>query len=164
LDGDGRGDVCDNCPAQANSFQDDTDGDGVGDVCDDCPLDRNPDQSDINHDFVGDVCDLNDGLILITVPSEIEIDWQQETGFSWFNEYRGDLSVLKATGLYTQDPLSSPLAQRNCDQTNAYVFDDADPAVGNALFYLVTGVTGGVESSLGQNSAGVERPNANPCP
>ena len=31
-------------------------------------------------------------------------------------------------------------------------------------FALVTGVTGGVEGSLGTNSAGSSRPNSNPCP
>ena len=34
-DGDGIGDVCDNCPSDANPSQEDTDFDGVGDVCDD---------------------------------------------------------------------------------------------------------------------------------
>ncbi len=36
-DGDGVGDVCDNCPAHFNPSQADTDLDGVGDVCDNCP-------------------------------------------------------------------------------------------------------------------------------
>jgi RHS repeat-associated protein len=40
-DGDGVGDVCDNC-AQANADQADADGDGVGDVCDNCPKNFNP--------------------------------------------------------------------------------------------------------------------------
>jgi len=38
------------------------------------------------------------------------------------------------------------------------------PAVGSVSFALVTAVTAGVEGSLGTNSAGVTRPNANPCP
>jgi hypothetical protein len=33
-DGDGMGDVCDNCPDVKNPFQKDTDSDGVGNVCD----------------------------------------------------------------------------------------------------------------------------------
>jgi hypothetical protein len=32
-DGDGIGDVCDNCPNICNSFENDADGDGIGDVC-----------------------------------------------------------------------------------------------------------------------------------
>ena len=33
-DGDGIGEVCDNCPGVANSDQTDSDGDGDGDICD----------------------------------------------------------------------------------------------------------------------------------
>ena len=33
LDGDGVGDVCDNCPATPNADQADADGDGTGDAC-----------------------------------------------------------------------------------------------------------------------------------
>jgi YD repeat-containing protein len=36
-DNDGRGDVCDNCPANCNSQQLDADTDGIGDVCDTDP-------------------------------------------------------------------------------------------------------------------------------
>ncbi|MEW6220292.1 MAG: thrombospondin type 3 repeat-containing protein [Thermodesulfobacteriota bacterium] len=54
-DHDGRGDVCDLCPLDANN---DADGDGVcGDV-DNCPTDPNTDQTDGDHDGRGDVCDL----------------------------------------------------------------------------------------------------------
>jgi len=164
LDGDQRGDICDNCPAQYNPFQDDGDADTIGDVCDNCPFDPNSDQGDINSDYEGDVCDLNDGLILIRLPDNFTVEWQQEAGFDSFNWYRGDLSLLKSFGLYTQDPALVPLASRACGVTDGYVLDDADPDPGRAVFYLVTGVHLGSESSLGMNSAGVARPNANPCP
>jgi hypothetical protein len=164
LDDDHRGDSCDNCPRDYNLFQDDYDDDNVGDVCDNCPFDKNTDQGDVNHDGVGDVCDLNDGLILIDLPDEITVEWQQETGFETFNWYRGVLSVLSGSGLYTQDPNLVPLASRDCGMLDAYTFDVTDPPVGQGLFFLVTGVHLGVEGSLGTNSAGVQRPNANPCP
>ncbi len=38
------------------------------------------------------------------------------------------------------------------------------PPVGKTVFSLVAGVANGVEGSRGQDSHGVERPNANPCP
>jgi putative metal-binding protein/thrombospondin type 3 repeat protein len=164
LDADGRGDECDNCAAEFNPLQDDTDNDRVGDVCDTCPLVPNPDQNDMDHDFEGDACDLDDGLILITLPDAIDVEWQKEAGFDTFNEYRGDLGVLRSTGVYTQDPRTISLAIQNCRLTDPFVLDGPDPPPGRVVFYLVTGNRLGVESSLGTNSAGEERRNANPCP
>ena len=45
-DGDGHGDVCDNCPGSYNPDQADQDGDGRGDTCD-CAADLD------GHDLVG---------------------------------------------------------------------------------------------------------------
>jgi hypothetical protein len=164
LDADQRGNVCDNCPAQYNPTQDDFDADTVGDVCDNCLTMSNPDQGDIDLDFEGNVCDLNDGLILLNLTDEFTVEWQQESGFEGFNLYRGDLAVLKSSGLYTQDPNVVPLAGRECGLADVSSFDVSDPPVGKAAFFLVSGIHLGVEGSLGKNSAGVERVNTNPCP
>src|SRR5262249_19561951 len=118
IDSDLRGDVCDNCPNQYNVLQDDTDSDLVGDVCDNCPSVANPGQLDLDHDLEGDECDLNDGLILLRLTDEFDVEWQQETGFSTFNVYRGDLALLRSSGLYTQNPLTVPLASRECGLTS----------------------------------------------
>ncbi len=41
---------------------------------------------------------------------------------------------------------------------------DHNQPAGTAAFYLVTGMAGSIESSLGTNSSGVPRTNTNPCP
>ena len=56
-DGDGVGDLCDNCDAAMNGGQTDTDGDGVGDACDNCPAVVNPGQNDTDGDGMGDDCE-----------------------------------------------------------------------------------------------------------
>ena len=163
-DGDGVGDPCDNCPGDPNASQADVDADAVGDACDNCVFDSNPTQSDFDHDGEGDMCDFNDGLIYVYSTDPNYREWQQEAGYTTWNSYRGSLSVLRATGKFTQAPGSNPLAARACGVSDPYVFDADIPAPGDVAFNLVTGVAGGVESSLGTNSAGVPRANANPCP
>jgi hypothetical protein len=164
LDSDQRGDVCDNCPSAYNPFQDDSDADRRGDACDNCVFDANPSQSDVNQDGEGDLCDLNDGLIYVYSTDKNYREWQPESGYTTWNSYRGSLAVLRATGQYTQPPGSNPLAAHDCGVSDPYVFDAFVPNPGQVAFDLVTGVALGVESSLGTNSAGVPRANANPCP
>ncbi|HEV8700085.1 MAG TPA: thrombospondin type 3 repeat-containing protein [Candidatus Polarisedimenticolia bacterium] len=62
LDGDGVLFNADNCKFDYNPTQADADGDGIGNICDNCPgaTTPNPDQKDSDNDGVGDACDLDD--------------------------------------------------------------------------------------------------------
>ena len=55
-DADNVGDICDNCPADANTNQADTDGDGNGDACDLCP--GFDDNLDCDGDTLPDACEI----------------------------------------------------------------------------------------------------------
>jgi hypothetical protein len=165
-DHDGVGDACDNCRLVGNQYQDDGDEDSVGDACDNCSGLRNVSQGDLDQDGEGDACDLNDGLIyLAPSPSGPDyVEWQSETGFQQWNVYRGSLSVLRSTRVYTQPVGSNPLAARFCRLAVPYVLDPTIPPVGGRMFYLVSGYQNGIETGLGTDSTGAPRPITSPCP
>jgi hypothetical protein len=117
----------------------------------------------VDDDGVGNRCDLDDGYLIFQSVDRMELQWQEESTYSAFNVYRGDLGVLRAAGLYTQDP-AAPLSAQFCGLIEARLDEPFEPPVGAALFYLVSGKAGGVEGSLGPDGAGAERSNSYPCP
>jgi len=163
-DGDGRGDRCDNCPDVSNPTQASRDGDPFGDVCDNCPDVYSSGQPDRDQDGAGDRCDLDDGMIEILLGDADAVLWQAEVGYFGWNLYRGNLALLRTFGLYTQAPGSDPLAGRLCGLASTSATVPLVPGVGQVAFWLVTGVSAQGESSLGTDSQGIERLNANPCP
>ncbi len=89
-DGDGRGDACDSCPAQADPVPQDADGDGVGEACDNCPVLPNPSQADADGDGKGDSCDL--------VISELAAGGPGGTGDEFVELYNGGPQPLDVGG------------------------------------------------------------------
>jgi hypothetical protein len=136
--------------------------DGLDNDCDG-QVDEGP-GPDLDGDGVPDQCDLDDGFFFLMLPGDGTVTWQMESGFTSFNLYRADLSVLLQSGIYTQDPLVVPLAGQACDLPIPSGNSGPDPPGGQALVYFVTGNIGMVEESLGLTSAGAIRPNDNPCP
>ncbi|HXV75922.1 MAG TPA: right-handed parallel beta-helix repeat-containing protein [Candidatus Polarisedimenticolaceae bacterium] len=98
--------------------------------------------------------------------SSVEIEWDAELADVSYQLYRGSLAVLRATGNYTQDPISEPLAARDCDllPSDLPVVDGFAPPPSVALFYLVSLEIGAYTGGLGLGPDGYERPNAFTCP
>jgi len=142
----------------------DADGDGIDSCNDNCPSVHNASQADLDDDFRGDHCDTDDGLIYVLFSVPGEVAWQAEQGFDAWNLYKGDLDVLKAGGPYTQVPGSNALAARSCGLASPVSDDVGAPASGGTAFFLVAGVSGGLEGDLGTDSSGASRPNDQPCP
>jgi hypothetical protein len=163
-DGDGVGDVVDDCPSIYDPLQADDDKDRTGDACDNCPKASNELQSDTDGDGQGDVCDLDDGTVYVVWDSRSQLTWAQDDGDTYWCVYRGDLAELKRSHTYTQSLGQFPLAGRFCDLATPALNDAAIPGPGAVSFYLAGGRPSSYSMELGLDSAGVVRPNTNPCP
>jgi hypothetical protein len=162
-DADGLGNSCDNCVLDSNPGQQDLDADRVGDACDNCLAEPNPSQADADADRQGDRCDLDDGTPFLTLADHGYFEWHVDVQADAWNAYRGSLAVLRGTGVYTQSPGTNPLAARECGLVMPFLWDEGTLGEGEAAFWLVTLVDGGVESGLGNATAG-SRANTDPCP
>jgi len=107
-----------------------------------------------------------------SLPSDaITLAWTSQERFAW-NSLRpcdGVFNVYRQTSRKLIDLDNDKLADDygTCFLTNLTVseaFDETDPAVGWAHFYLVSGRNAAGEGSLGTNSLGVAIPNRSPCP
>ncbi|HET6278963.1 MAG TPA: putative metal-binding motif-containing protein [Candidatus Polarisedimenticolia bacterium] len=116
-------------------------------------------------------CDLCVTAVPISAPQEVaqisvngtSVAWQMMPSVPTYHVYRGDVSVLRDQGIYTQDPQLDPNAARMCGTQTSPEDDQFVPPIGKVVFYLVTADNGVLEGPLGTNGAGVPRPNTNPC-
>lgn len=160
-DGDRLGDACDACPTDASN---DVDADGICGASDNCPGIANADQTDFDADGQGDLCDTNDGRILLRWTDPTHLGWPFESNYSTHHIYRGDLDVLRSTGVYVTDPQSpGPLDLRSCSRSSPLWLETGMPPPGKGMFFHVSGSRNGVESGLGPDSEGTERPNDHAC-
>ena len=70
------------------------------------------------------------GRIFIIATATTLYTWDDEPDFGLWNCYRGDLQVLKDTGVYTQAPGSNDLASRTGDLLEPGINDPDMPATG----------------------------------
>jgi hypothetical protein len=181
-DGDGVGDVCDNCPVDANPGQDDIDGDGVGDSCDNCAGASNPDQADSDLDGHGPPCDCDDSSGTVhpgapEVNDGLDNQCPGDEGFGVIDEILdgagfndpGDLerfSWPEQSGATSYEAARSDSAtfSAGCTKittTEPYWIDAAVPPESSRFHYLVR-VLDPFAGSWGLDSAGSER--ASVCP
>jgi PKD repeat protein len=182
-DGDGYGDVCDNCPAAGNPAQVNGDGDSLGDACDVCPLDAqndadsdgvcadidncpavpNPDQLDSDNDGAGDACDgcaagvpEPVGNTLRAGSTDGDWTWDPSVGATSWDVLRGQIAHAAAFS-YNHTCLESA-------STDTASTDASPVPVGAYAYYLVAGRNGCGAGSLGTGAGGAPRPTGAPCP
>lgn len=87
---------------------------------------------------------------VVATGGSFKLTWQPLPGDSGYLVYRGDVSALTSGEYGACQTTTGDLAMTEFP-------DAADPAVGEAFFYLVTARVGGIEQTLGFDSLGRQR-------
>jgi len=142
----------------------------AGTDCADNDPSRHPLATEVCGDGIDSDCDGQDPICgpsspFVFLSDPYTVTWipSPPTGTGGVNVYRGDLEALRSTGVYTQDPGIVPSADRFCQIALSSLDDHFLPVRGQVVFYLTSSGQGSAESSLGYDSAGLERQNTRPC-
>jgi len=108
----------------------------------------------------------NEGVTGLSFATKDDLAWNPTAAMGvLYNVYRGDLQILRDSGIYTQDTLSVPGARQWCGVGMASIGDTDEPDLDAGYFYLVV-LDGVIEGTLGFDSVPLERPFTDPnrCP
>ncbi|HKY31474.1 MAG TPA: putative metal-binding motif-containing protein [Candidatus Polarisedimenticolia bacterium] len=98
------------------------------------------------------------------LPGEGLLAWTAgPAGTTDYCVYRGNMAVLRSTGVYSQDPSLVEAAGRWCGLAGLEMADSRPPGTGEVAYYLVTSRGPAGESGLGADSGGAARPHHHPC-
>jgi hypothetical protein len=109
----------------------------------------------------------NEGITRLRFTAKNDLSWDPSIdSFAEFNLYRGELQVLRSTGVYTQDISTVPGAFQWCGLTNPSESDSDSPSSAWEVWFYLAVVSGASEGTLGFDSSPSERlfTPANRCP
>jgi hypothetical protein len=156
------GDLCDNCPALSNPDQVDTDLDGLGNVCDpDDDNDGTPDESDcapLDPDISAGPAEIT-GVAVFKSGADALVTWNPDLPEILYDVAGGSVLDLTVAG---DTSLATCLAE--AVQSPSWTDTRADPASGDAYYYLVRGKGLLCNGNYGNDSEGSLRPTPVACP
>jgi len=159
-DGDGVGNLCDNCRDVPNPGQEDADGDSLGDACD----------PDADGDGVANEMDcapLEHGVSLAPGPMGATLRLTRAPGtvqLSWLRAIQGHASNIYRGALDRDVPWSYSHACQVAELAATEFDDGGNPAPGAGFYYLVAARNACGESAAGAASDGMPIPTPSPCP
>ncbi len=109
----------------------------------------------------------NEGATRLLLTSKDDLSWDPSIdSLAGFNLYRGELQVLRSTGVYTQDISTVPGAFRWCGLAASSESDTDSPGSDWEVWFYIAVVSGATEGTLGFDGSPGERPftPANRCP
>ena len=102
---------------------------------------------------------------MIQLDSPASLTWDGEATFNKWITVIGDMSVLRSTGRYLQDPATTAVASVRCDGTlTSQDISLINPAPGQVVFFVTGGLTDFIENGFGRATGGSKRITQDVCP